>query len=147
MTPTSASGHGIAAVQTASGAQSPACPSHIAPVAHEGRLAVHDRRRPHDPAAVDLADALVTQADAEHRSVGAEAADDLVARARVLGPARPGRDEHCVGIEADELVGREGVVAVDRRFGAELAQVLDEVVDERVVVVDDEHPRPHGRRR
>ena len=34
-------------------------------------------------------------------------------------------------------------MAVHERLGAQLAQVLDEVVDERVVVVDDEHPRAH----
>ena len=35
------------------------------------------------------------------------------------------------------------VVAVDDRLGAELAQLLDEVVDERVVVVDEQHSGPH----
>ena len=38
----------------------------------------------------------------------------------------------------------ERVVAVDDRLGAELAQLLDEVVDERVVVVDEEDPGAHG---
>ena len=38
----------------------------------------------------------------------------------------------------------DGVVAVDHRVGAELAQLLDQVVDEGVVVVDDEHPGSHG---
>ena len=38
----------------------------------------------------------------------------------------------------------DGVVAVDHRVGPELAQLLDEVVDERVVVVDDQHAGRHG---
>ena len=38
----------------------------------------------------------------------------------------------------------DGVVAEDHGLGPELAQLLDEVVDERVVVVDDEDPGPMG---
>ena len=38
----------------------------------------------------------------------------------------------------------DGVVAVDDRLGAELAQLLDEVVDEGVVVVDEQDPGAHG---
>ena len=50
------------------------------------------------------------------------------------------RHEHGVGLERAQLVERDRVVAVDDRLGAELPEVLHEVVDERVVVVDDEHP-------
>ncbi len=59
------------------------------------------------------------------------------------GPARTGRDQHRVGLEGAHLVERDRVVAVDDRLGAQLTQVLDEVVDERVVVVDHQHAR-HG---
>ena len=39
----------------------------------------------------------------------------------------------------------DGVVAVHHRLGPQLAQLLDQVVDEGVVVVDDQHPGAHGR--
>ena len=53
-----------------------------------------------------------------------------------VGRARAGRDDHAVGLALEQLVDRRGVVAHDVELGAELAQVLDEVVGERVVVVD-----------
>ena len=99
--------------------------------------------RPHDVAAVDLADALVAEAHAEHRDAAGEAGDDLVREAGVLGAAGPGADEHAVGLELLDLVDGERVAAVDQRLGAELAQVLDEVEHERVVVVEDEDPGGH----
>ena len=95
-------------------------------------------------AAVDLADALVPEADAEHRDAGlAEGADGVDRHADVGGIVRAagaGRDEDRVGLERLQLGERDRVVAVHDRFGAELTEVLHEVVDERVVVVDHEHP-------
>ena len=63
------------------------------------------------------------------------------------GVPGPGRDQHGVGLERLELGEGELVVAVHERLGAELAQVLHEVVDEAVVVVDHQHPGGHGRDR
>ena len=71
--------------------------------------------------------------------------DDLVRQACVFGTARPGADEDAVGVERVDLVEGERVVAVHDGFGSELTDVLHEVVDERVVVVDDEHASGHGR--
>ena len=116
----------------------------VAPVADLGRLAVHHPLGPLDPAAVELADALVAEADAEHRHAAlAEVADRVVREPGVLRPARAGRDEHRVRLERPHLVEAHRVVAVDDGLGAELTEVLDEVVDERVVVVDHQHPGAH----
>ena len=54
----------------------------------------------------------------------------------VVGGARPGRDEDRVGVERLDAGQVDLVVAAHDGIGAELAQVLDEVVGERVVVVD-----------
>ena len=51
-----------------------------------------------------------------------------------------------VGPECVHLVERHGIVAVHDRLRAQLPEVLHEVVDERVVVVDDEHTRTHASR-
>jgi SAM-dependent methyltransferase len=48
-----------------------------------------------------------------------------------------------VGFESPSLVHADGVVAAHHGLGPELTQVLDQVVDERVVVVDDEDPAGH----
>ena len=101
----------------------------------------------HDPPAEDLADALQAEAHAEHRATAGEVADHVVAEPRIVGRAGARGDEHGVGIELDQLVEGPGVVAVHERLGPQLTEVLDEVVDERVVVVDDQHPGAHGRRR
>ena len=54
------------------------------------------------------------------------------------GPARARGDHHAVGAAREQLVDRVHVVAHDVGLRAQLAQVLDEVVGEAVVVVDDE---------
>ncbi len=41
-----------------------------------------------------------------------------------------------IGLEGDQLVQRDLVVAEDADVRAEFAEVLDEVVGERVVVID-----------
>ena len=70
--------------------------------------------------------------------------DRGVRQAGVLRPARARRDQQPVGPQVDHLVEGDPVVAVDDRLGAQLPEVLHEVVDERVVVVDDEDERFTG---
>ena len=72
-----------------------------------------------------------------------EVLDRGVRQTGVLGSTGAGRDQQPVGPELDHLVEGDAVVAVDDRLGAELPEVLHEVVDERVVVVDDEDARAH----
>ena len=62
----------------------------------------------------------------------------------ILGATRPGTDEHGVGGEGLDVVQREGVAAVHDGLSSQFPEVLDEVVDERVVVVDDQDPGCHG---
>ena len=110
-----------------------------------GGLPVHHARRPHHVAAVELADALQAEADAEHRDAAlAEMANRLVRDAGIGRPARARRHEHRIGRHRVHLVERDRVVTVHDRFGAELTEVLHEVVDERVVVVDHQNPRAHA---
>jgi hypothetical protein len=115
-------------------------------VADERRLAVHDLGRPHDVAAVHLADALVPEAHAQHRPATREPRDHRVGQPGVLGAARARRDEHGIGVERLDLIDGQLVGSVDEWVGAQLAQILHEVVDEAVVVVDDQDPGRHGRR-
>jgi hypothetical protein len=107
-------------------------------------LAVHEVGGGHDLTAVGLADALVPEAHAEQRDLAGQLRDGRQAHPTVLGPAGPGRDEHGVGRLGPDARDVDGVVAEHHRFGTELTQFLDQVVDEGVVVVDDEHTRSHG---
>jgi len=110
------------------------------PVVEDGRcLAVHETRGADDLAPVRLTDRLVAETYAEDRHLGAEVADDLQRDPRFVGRARPRRDEDRTRRAPPDPGEIEPVVFdhVDR--GAPLAQILDEVEGERVVVVDDEN--------
>ncbi len=104
-----------------------------------GVLAV-DRLALHGAAAEGLDQRLVAEADAEHRRAGLGEAADRLFRDPGLGRrAGAGRDDEALGVALEQLVDRRLVVAHDLELGTELAQVLDQVVGEGVVVVDDEY--------
>src|SRR5437867_9532437 len=116
-------------------------------VVDERRLAVHDARRAHDRPAEGGADRLMAQADAEDGDRAGEALDEGHRDARLARGARPGRDDDAVGTERRHLVEGDRIVAADVEVGAELAEVLDEVVGEGVVVVYYEEPHSASARR
>src|SRR4051794_3316639 len=102
------------------------------------RLAV-DRLAADDPAAERLRHRLVAEADAQYRHAGLRQRRDRGHRhARLAGRARTRRDDRLVRRPLDQLVHRRHVVAHHVEVGTKLAQVLDEVVGERVVVVEHE---------
>src|SRR5712691_1449766 len=100
-----------------------------------GGLAVHLLARPGHGAAERLADGLVPEADAENRRGRVEASDQPERDARAVWIARPRGDDDALGLESFYLVERDLVVARHVHAGAQLAHVLDEVVGERVVVI------------
>ena len=108
---------------------------------HLGRLAVQQLRGAGHGRAVRGRDRLVPQAHAEDRDVAGALADDGHADAGVLRGARAGAEQDAV--ELAGLVRGHLVVAAHDDVGSQLGQVLDQVEDERVVVVDDEDAR-HG---
>ena len=108
-------------------------------VVHEAGTTVQQFRRAVDRRAEGLAERLVAETDPEHRDalLGA-VADDLDAVPRVTRVSRSGRHQDAVGLHRRDVGRRHFVVATHRHLGAQFGHVLDEVVDERVVVVDDE---------
>ena len=108
-------------------------------VMENGRgFAVHETSRADDRAAVDVADALVSQADAEDGEARADFQDDVVGDAGFLRRAGAGRDDDGFGLEGLDFGDGDFVVALDDGFRAKFAELLDKVVGERVVVIDDE---------
>src|SRR5260370_25232215 len=103
-------------------------------VADPGGLAKRRLIAP-DPSAERLAQALVAETDAEDRDLAGKLLDRLVGDARVVRRAGARRDDDAV--VAGQLGDGDLVVAEDGRLDPELAEVLDKVVCERVVVVDD----------
>src|SRR5690606_36970290 len=89
-------------------------------------------------------DRLVPQADAEHRYVAAEGLDQRYADPGPGRRARSGREQDPGWPPSRHLRDRQRVVAYHLTLGSELGEVLHQVVDERVVVVDDQDPLVHS---
>ena len=99
------------------------------------------RRRSHDVSPKHLPDGLMTEAHSEDRSIGAELGDDRRTNTGVFGATRAWRDQNSIEVQGAYLVNRQHIVAVHDRFSSELAEILNKVVDERVVVIDHQHAR------
>src|SRR5262245_8949025 len=110
-------------------------------VMHLRQFAVHQGRRTHDPAAIDLADGLMAEADAEDRHCRPGPLDQLEANPGAVGIAWSGREHDRLGGFCQDLIHGDLVVAIDARGGAQFAEEMDEVVGEAVVVIDQ---REHG---
>ncbi len=91
-------------------------------------FAVHQPRRARHHPAVDLAHALVAQADAEDGRRRPQLADDLVGDAAVVGRARAGADDNVVGPQGDDLLDGDLVIAHYPQLRPQLAQILHQVV-------------------
>lgn len=106
-------------------------------------LAVNDFRSTHHVSAENLADALKSQTNPQNRSAGTPGADDLVRRRDLGRMAWAGADEDAVRVDPLDVFHRDGPVAVNHRIGAQLPDVLDEVVNEGIEVVDHEDSGAH----
>src|SRR3569623_231804 len=103
----------------------------------DGRgLAVHHLTRVHYSAAEGLTDTLVAETHAKQRKYSGIPADDVERHARLVGRTWARRDHDMVGSEAPDLLDADLIIAVHAHIGAELAQILHQVVGERIIIVD-----------
>src|ERR1700675_1370998 len=106
------------------------------------RFAVHQVLRAHPLAAEGCADRLVSEADSEQRHISPALAckmqDQVDADAGFLRGAGSGRKHDAFGVHRLNLSYGHFVVAANLYLGAQFAKVLDEVVSERIVVIEDE---------
>src|SRR5262245_29654138 len=100
------------------------------------RLSVHRRLRPAHGSSVYDSDRLMPEAHTEYRRRRTKAPDDVTGDARILGPAWAWRDHDLLGRHRANLVDGHLVVASDTQDRAKLAEILHEVVSERIVVMD-----------
>src|SRR5262249_27306455 len=103
------------------------------------RLAVMRTPGPNDVATVRRADALMTKADAQDRDRRAEAAHDIRRDAGLHRCARTWRENDVTRGERRHAVERQRIVSTHDRVPPQFANVPREVVDERIVVVDEEN--------
>src|SRR5579864_396020 len=114
-------------------------------VVDAGGLAVHGGAAADHQSSAGRADALMPQADAEDRDASRQRFDKRRADAGLRGRARARRDDDRFRRQRAHVVHRDGVVAADVRNLAQFAQILHEVVGERVVVVDHQDHRDLSR--
>src|SRR5579872_4463582 len=103
---------------------------------HRRGLAMHQARRAADVTSERLAHALLAEAYAQNRQFPREFAENRERDAGFLRRARPGRYNDRVRMKSAHARDIDRVVALDGHIGAELAEILHEVVSERIVVVD-----------
>ena len=105
-------------------------------------FAVHQVLRANYLPSEGCADRLVSEADTEQRHFVLRSArkmtDQFDAYAGFLRSAGSGRNHDALGMHRLDLSDGHFIVAANLNFGAQFAQVLDEVVSERIVVIEDE---------
>ncbi len=110
-------------------------------VENRRRFPVHETIRADHITAKHIADALVSEADAQDGHSGAVGENDFAGDAGFLGSARSGGNHNAARGKFLDVRNADFVIPKNAEFCAQFAEVLDEVVGERVVVIDDEE---HG---
>src|SRR5207249_644540 len=101
------------------------------------RLAVKELWRPHHLPAEHLTNRLMTQAHAENRYLPGEMANDFHRHPCVIGSARSWRNHDSIWPDRRfNLVNGDLIVAADLDPLAQFAEILDQVVSERIVIID-----------
>jgi len=101
------------------------------------RFAMHYPIIDNDLTTEGVADALVAQADAEERHFRSERANDVVGKAGFARRTGTGRNENSLRLKLADLFERNLVIAPHFQVHLHLAQVLDEIIGERIVIIDD----------
>ncbi len=82
---------------------------------------------------------LVAQANAQNRNLPRQFLDHLDGDPGFLRSARSGRNHDALRLAAGDLLHANAVVSVHFHLAAELAQILRQVVGERIVVVEQQN--------
>ena len=87
-----------------------------------------------------MANALMSEAHTQQRSLSGVGFDDLVGKTRFAGEQGPGEIRILSGCLASSLQGNL-VVAMDLHLNIHFSQILNQVVGKGIVIVDDEQHR------
>src|SRR5690554_1376896 len=102
-------------------------------------LAVHHLGCAHDFTAVGLSDGLVPKTDSQNRQTTGKVAYGSQRNPRLVGCARPGGNHQVAGRQRFYLFQRDGIVAISLYLGAQLAQILNDIEGEAIIVVDHQY--------
>jgi hypothetical protein len=98
-------------------------------------FSVHEFGSAYDFAPKGHTDGLMSKADSEDWSLAGKMADQVDADSGFLRRAGSGREQDAFGVHGFDIRDRDLIVSADHDFGSQFAQVLDQVVSERIVVV------------
>ena len=109
----------------------------LAVVMHRTELAMHDLARAHDLATERLTDCLVAKAHPQQGRfrLGGGGRQGQT-NARFVRVTRTGRQDDPTGIKRHRLLHIQRIVAVNRAFCAQFAQVMDQIKGKAVIIVD-----------
>ena len=99
---------------------------------------MHQVRSANDITTEGMTDGLVAEAHPEDGLLAGEGLDHRARDTGFGGRARTGRNHHAVRIQRQRFLDGDLVIAVHLLLHAQLPEVLDQVVGERIVVIDDQ---------
>src|ERR1051326_550218 len=102
-------------------------------------LSVHQGRGANDFSSEHLADRLMAETDAKNGRRLMKLSNDVLCNACIRRSARSRRNHNARGLQPCDLFQRDLVVAINAQLFTQLAQILDEIVGEGIVVIDDEN--------
>jgi hypothetical protein len=97
---------------------------------------MHQALSADDVPAVRFGYALMTEANAENRNLLTEAQNDFLTDTSFAWRAGAWRNADVLWSYRCDFINRDFIVAFDQNIAAKLAEILREVVGERIVVVD-----------
>jgi len=105
-------------------------------VVDQAGFAMHRLRSADHPAAVNLPDGLMSQANAQRGNARPELPDDFARETRFIGGAWPRRNHDLAGLHSRDFVQTDLIVARHGDLRAQFRQVLVQVVGETIVIVN-----------
>src|SRR3954463_13688215 len=100
---------------------------------------VHQLSSTDNVAAKSRAKRLMSQAHAQHRTLAGKMFDQVNADPSLLRRAGSWRNQDMAGLHFFNFLRRNLIVAAHLYLLAQLAQVLDQVVSEGIVIIEDEN--------
>ena len=102
-------------------------------------LPVHQAIGSNDFSSIHLADTLMSKANTQHGNSRSEMTDKLVADAGFVRRSRTRRNADFFWMQLLNFLNGGAIIPADDQFRAEFAEILNQIVGERVVVIQNQN--------
>jgi hypothetical protein len=102
-----------------------------------GGFSMDGRGRVNDEPSIGICDALMPQANSQNGNPAPEVPHYLVGNPTILRGARARRNDNRAGGQSLDFGRGYLIVAIDRRLPPKLPDILGQIIDKRVVVIND----------